>query len=145
SDFVLNDNSVEHFLTTYSPLCAICCHYLVLKEFIFDVSLIYAEDTNLWLRILSKYKLYNFNIHSCIVHISTSDNNSQEKIHWDYIYSFKKTFSIPEVKKIVSNQIIKTLIRKRLEWIRVEKIKRKDVLGYITITARIQLLKIGII
>lgn len=144
-DFESDNNSMEHFLTTYSPLCAICCHHLILKENLFDVTLKYAEDTNLWMRILSKHKLYNFKIRSCIVHISASINISQEKIHWAYINSFKKTFSIPAVKSNVANNIFKNLIKKRLEWIRAEKIGKKDVLGYIFITIKLQLLKIGVI
>lgn len=145
SDFVLNDNSVEHFLTTYSPLCAICCHHTILKEYTFDVKLKYAEDTNLWMRILSKYDLYNFKIHSCIIHISESDSKSQVNIHLAYINSFKKTFSIPEVKKRVSKQIVRDLIRKRFLWIRAEKRKTKDILGYIGFTLKLQLLKMGVI
>lgn len=144
-DFELGNNSIEHFLTTYSPLCAICCHHAILKEYAFDVTLKYAEDTNLWMRILSKYDLCNFKIHSCIIHISEPDNRFQESIHLAYINSFKKTFSIPEVKKRVSKQIVKDLIRKRFLWIRAEKINRKDVFGYIFIAIKIQLLKIGII
>jgi hypothetical protein len=126
-------------------LCAICCHHIILKEFKFDVTLKYAEDTNLWMRILSKYDLYNFKIHSCIIHISESDNKSQENIHWAYISSFKKTFSLQQVKEKVSKQILVGLVRKRLTWIRAEKLKSNDVLGYMMITIKLQLLKIGVI
>lgn len=143
-DFESNNNSIEHFLTSYSPLCAICCHSSILKEIQFDVTLKYAEDTNLWMRILSKYDLCNFKIHSCIIHISSMENIEQENIHLAYIDSFKKTFSLPEVKKNVSKEIIFSLIAKRLNWIRAEQRKKRKMLAFILTTIKLQLLKIGI-
>lgn len=143
-DFQIDNNSIEHFLTSYSPLCAICCDSSILKEIQFDVELRYAEDTNLWMRILSKYKLYNFKIHSCIIHISSKENAEQENIHRAYIHSFKKTFSLPEVKKNVSKEIISSLISKRLNWMRGEQLKKRNILAYVKTTIKLQLLKIGI-
>jgi len=100
NDFESNNNSIEHFLTTYSPLCAICCHNIILKEIQFDVTLKYAEDTNLWMRILSCNKLYNFKIHSCIIHILSNENTEQENIHLAYIDSFKKHFRYQKLKTL---------------------------------------------
>ncbi|MGZ3899380.1 MAG: glycosyltransferase family 2 protein [Bacteroidia bacterium] len=143
-DFENENNSIEHFLTTYSPLCSICVHSSILKKYNFDVTLKYAEDTNLWVRILSAYPLINLKIRSCLVHI-TENKESQEKIHWAYIASFKKTFSIPEVKKFVPKKIVILLLKKRLEWIKSEKAKQKNYFAYFFLTVKQQLLKFGIV
>ncbi len=136
-------NPIETFLTTYSPVCAICVHAGILKEFKFDEDLKYAEDTNLWMRIFTKYPLYNFPIRSCIVHIS--ENSSNSGIHRQYIESFAKTFSHEEIKNLVSKNIINNLFIKRLNWMRQESRIRKDIVGYIKTSVKLLMFKLGII
>lgn len=143
-DFEEENNSIEHFLTTYSPLCAISGHAEIFMNFKFDTDLKYAEDTNLWMRILTKYSLYNFKIRSCIIHISQDSSKRQEHIHWEYIHSFKKTFAIEEVKKIVPKKIVSNLITRRLEWIKAEGVMHKDFFVYLKAAIKLKLLKLGV-
>lgn len=145
SDFPNKEHAnPDWFIKTYSPVCSICVSSEILKQERFDTTLRYAEDTNLWVRILLKHQLLFAPVKSCLIHVAPEEKVDL-KLHYEYIQSFSKTFKIPGVKQLFDNTQLDFLFLKRLNWIKAISKSQRKFSSYLRATFIELLFKIGFI
>ena len=106
------------FLETFFVPC-IAISQSIFKNEKFNESLSYAEDSELWVRILSKYKLLTMDFYSALIHVGNDngDLNKVAKSHSDYIHTFQIILNYLKGKNLSGQKECKDKIIQRSIWL----------------------------
>jgi len=111
---------VNYILSSVIYLCNVCIHADILKKHKFNEAISYAEDTDLWVRILLDHPILVIN--KITTQINVASTGSKSEIHEKYISSFQLIFSNPQVRRLVSTALINSYFVRRYNWLIEERL-----------------------
>lgn len=106
----------------------ICINKSVFNEYRFNQTLRVAEDYELWVRILSKYPIFEKHIHTTVYdRTRETASTGSVSVFLDYIASFDAIFKLPEAKNIISESFKVNKFKKYFNWIVADYLEKNEI------------------
>lgn len=113
----LKGNPLEYIINNTITVNNVCVHRSLLVNNVFEPSLRIAEDYNLWLRLLCKYRLFETPDFTTVYFRSNNTMSSYNFISSEkYLTSYFYTFSNKEVNLNLKHSVQKKLLLRYTYW-----------------------------
>ncbi len=126
-----NEHAVIYILHHLLLPVNVCINKVIFNHYLFNESLRYAEDYELWVRILIEYPIFENPIHTTVYdRTRESASSGSIPVFLNYINSFEIIFSNSNSNKIISNSFKINKFKKYYAWIIAIYIKNNDFDNY---------------
>lgn len=126
-----DEHAVMYVLQYLILMINVCINRTILNQYLFNPTLKVGEDYEMWIRILTKYPIFEKEALTTVYdRTRESASSGSIPVFLNYISSFETIFNLPETNKIIPRKFKTNKYKKYYMWIIAIYLETNDIVSY---------------
>lgn len=133
-----NDHAIMYVLENFILMNNVCLSRIILDKYLFNPLLKVAEDSEMWVRILAKYPIFEKEVYTAVYDKTReSISSGSVPVFLNYISSFEAIFNLTGVNVIIPDRYKVSKYKKIYSWIIAVYLRSNDIESYIKLKSKL--------